>query len=242
MNLNDYATTPPSDFNINTAKDERKKLQKHLRDLQIMMRAQEEHSLLIILQGMDASGKDGAVKNVFKYVSASDVQVKSFKAPSKEELAHDFLWRIHQHTPARGMMQVFNRSQYEDLLITRVHGWCNDQTAAQRFEAINNFEKLLQQNNTHILKFYLHLSKDEQEKRLMERKTNPEKMWKHNDGDWTERVHWEKYMKYYEEVFEKNDAVPWHIIPTDDNRYKEIMILQAIIKKLESLALDYPSF
>jgi len=241
MKLSNYSTKPPADFSKATAKVEFKKMQKQFRDLQYILRAQAKHSLLIVLQGMDASGKDGAMKNIFKYISPSDVKVKSWKAPSKEELAHDFLWRIHQHTPAKGMIQVFNRSHYEDILITRVHGWCDDETAAERIEAINDFEKLLIQNNTHILKFYLHISKEEQEARLSERKTNPKKMWKHNDGDWEQRKHWDTYMKYYEEAIEKTADCPWHIVPTDENRYKEFVILQNVIKKLQSLDLSLPS-
>ena len=240
IRLSDFSTKPPVDFNKKEIKSEIKKLQKQLRDLQYMMRAQEKHSLLIVLQGMDASGKDGAVKNIFKYVSPADVKVKSWKAPTKEELSHDFLWRIHQHTPGKGMIQVFNRSHYEDILITRVHGWCDDQTAEQRIEAINNFEKLLADNNTHLLKFYLHLSKEEQEVRLTERKTNPEKMWKHNDGDWEERKLWDTYMRFYEEAINRTTNNPWYIIPTDENRYKEYLILKTMIQKLESLDLGFP--
>jgi len=216
-------------------------MQERLRELQYIMRAQEKHSLLVIFQGMDASGKDGAVKNIFKSISASDIEVKSWKAPSKEELAHDFLWRIHEHTPRKGMIQVFNRSHYEDILITRVHAWCDDVTAAKRIDAINNFEKLLIDHNTHVLKFYLHLSKEEQEVRLTERKTMRHKMWKHNDGDWEERKLWDVYMKYYEEAINKTAAVPWHIIPTDENRYKEYLILKSLLQKLESLDLVYPN-
>lgn len=241
IQLSNFSTKPPADFNKKEAKVEFKKMQKRLRDLQYVMRAQEKHSLLIVLQGMDASGKDGAVKNMFRYVSPADIKVKSWKAPTKEELAHDFLWRIHKHTPEKGMIQVFNRSHYEDILITRVHSWCDDKTAEQRIEAINNFEKLLTQHNTHILKFYLHISKEEQEVRLTERKTNPEKMWKHNDGDWEQRKLWDSYMKYYEEAIQRTSAIPWHIIPTDENRYKEFLILETIIKKLESLDLSFPS-
>ena len=241
IQLKEYSTQPPADFSKDAIKSEVKDLQKRLRDLQYTMRAQGKHSLLIVLQGMDASGKDGAVKNIFKYVSPSDVKVKSWKAPSKEELAHDFLWRIHKYTPEKGMIQVFNRSHYEDILITRVHKWCDDETAANRVIAINNFEKLLLDQNTHVLKFYLHLSYEEQEKRLIERKTNPEKMWKHNDGDWEERKLWDTYRKYYNEVISLTSACPWHIIPTDDNRYKEFLILQTVVQKLESLELEFPS-
>ncbi len=241
IQLKNFSTKPPADFNKKKIKKEIKLMQARLLELQYVMRAQEKHSLLVVLQGMDASGKDGAVKNIFKSISASDVKVKSWKAPSKEELAHDFLWRIHQHTPAKGMIQVFNRSHYEDVLITRVHAWCDDKTAAKRIEAINNFEKLLTDSNTHVLKFYLHLSKEEQEVRLTERKTNPLKMWKHNDGDWEERKQWDSYMKYYETVINQTAACPWHIIPTDENRYKEYLILKTIITKLETLDLELPN-
>lgn len=240
IQLKDFSTKPPVDFDKSNTKKEFKKRQKEFRELQYRMRAQGKHSLLIVLQGMDASGKDGAVKNLFKYISPADVKVKSWKAPSKEELAHDFLWRIHQQTPEKGMIQVFNRSHYEDILITRVHGWCDDQTAEQRIEAINNFEKLLLDNNTHVLKFYLHLSPEEQEKRLNERKTIKRKMWKHNDGDWEERKLWDSYMTYYEEAISRTAACPWHIIPTDDNRYKEYLILTTIVNKLRSLQIEYP--
>lgn len=241
IQLSNYSTKPPDTFDRGQFKNQFKKMQKRFRELQYVLRAQEKHSLLIVLQGMDASGKDGAVKNIFKYISPSDVKVKSWKAPSKEELAHDFLWRIHQHTPEKGMIQVFNRSHYEDILITRVHNWCDNDTAQQRIRAINNFESLLLDHNTHILKFYLHLSKEEQEKRLIERKTITRKMWKHNDGDWEERKLWDTYMKYYEEAINNTAAVPWHIIPTDENKYKEFLILQTIIQKLESLDLEFPT-
>ena len=241
IRLSDFSTKPPVDFDKKIIKQEIKIMQERLRGLQYVMRAQQKHSLLIVFQGMDASGKDGAVKNIFKSVSAGDINVKSWKAPSKEELAHDFLWRIHKYTPKKGMIQVFNRSHYEDVLITRVHSWCDDETAAQRIEAINNFEKLLVDNNTHILKFYLHLSLEEQEVRLTERKTMEHKMWKHNDGDWEERKHWGIYMKYYEEAISKTSQIPWHIIPTDENRYKEYLILKTIIAKLEKLALSFPT-
>ncbi len=241
IKLKNFSTKPSADFDKSAVKVEIKELQKRLRSLQYVMRAQEKHSLLIVLQGMDASGKDGAVKNIFKYVSPSDIKVKSWKAPSKEELAHDFLWRIHKHTPEKGMIQVFNRSHYEDILITRVHAWCDDQTAVERIEAINNFESLLHSHHTHILKFYLHLSYEEQEVRLTERKNNPEKMWKHNDGDWEERKHWDQYMSYYEIAINQTNNCPWYIIPTDDNRYKELLILRTIVNKMESLDLEFPT-
>ena len=242
MNLKEYSTQAPTDFDAKNIKDEIKTLRKRLGELQYIMRAQEKYSLLVIFQGMDASGKDGAVKDVFKYVNPADINIKSWKAPTKEELAHDFLWRIHKHAPEKGMIQVFNRSHYEDVLITRVHGWCDDATAVKRFKAINQFEEqLLEHNNTQVLKFYLHISPEEQEQRLLERKTLKRKMWKHNDGDWEERMLWDKYMKMYEEFIENTADVPWHIIPADDNKYKAYLILKTILETMEKLPLSFPT-
>lgn len=241
MKLSDFDTKPPQDWDEDKAKKELKEMGQRMAELQYMMRAQAKYSLLIIFQGMDASGKDGAVKSVFKYVSASDIQVKSFKAPSKEELAHDFLWRVQQHSPEKGMIQVFNRSHYEDVLITRVHDWIDDATAEKRFEAINHYETLLlEHNQTYVLKFYLHLSPKEQAKRLAERETNPRKMWKHNPNDKVEASNWESYMKYYQAVFENTAICPWHIIPSDNNDYKVFLISQTIVNKLETLDLAFP--
>src|SRR5688572_1831034 len=163
-------TRAPSGFEKKATKETTKALQEELAELQHLLYAEGKHSVLVVLQGMDASGKDGVVRKVFGCMNPQGVRVQSFKTPTEEEQAHDFLWRVHQHAPAKGMIQVFNRSHYEDVLITRVKGWCDDATAAKRFQAINHFETLLQQhNNTVVLKFYLHLSQEEQSERLQER-------------------------------------------------------------------------
>ena len=185
-----------------------------LDELQNLLYAEAKHSLLVVIQGMDASGKDGLIRDVFTSMNPQGVNVASFKVPTAEEAAHDFLWRIHRQVPAKGMVQIFNRSHYEDVLVTRVHGTCDDKTAAIRMKAINAFEQLLQENNTHVIKLYLHVSHEEQLKRLQERIHIPRKMWKYNESDITESNHWDTYRKYYEEVFEKCNAVPWHIIPS----------------------------
>ena len=151
---------------------------------------------------MDGSGKDGVIRNVLGNMNPQGVTVKSYKAPTPEELSHDFLWRIHHHAPAKGMIQVFNRSHYEDILVTRVHKWCDDKTAKKRMKAINDFEQLLQEhNNTHILKFYLHISPEEQHERLTERMKDPAKMWKYNEKDFEEAKLWDIYMQMYEDCF-----------------------------------------
>jgi polyphosphate kinase 2 (PPK2 family) len=178
---------------------------------------------------------------VFGRLNPQGVTVRSFKVPTEEELAHDFLWRIHAHTPAKGMMQVFNRSHYEDVLVTRVHGWCDDATAQKRFDAINHFEELLAlHNNTQILKFYLHVSAEEQQKRLEERINDETKHWKYNENDKQEAKLRDRYLKMYEDVFENCSVVPWTIVPADQNWYKEYVVAKKLVVTLESLDMRYP--
>jgi PPK2 family polyphosphate:nucleotide phosphotransferase len=190
---------------------------------------------------MDASGKDGVVRNVFGKLNPQGVTVKSYKAPTAEELSHDFLWRIHSHAPPKGVIQIFNRSHYEDILITRVHKWCDDKTAKKRMRAINDFEKLLQEhNNTRVLKFYLHISPEEQRQRLDERIKDPAKQWKYNENDFTEAKLWDNYMQMYEDCFENCNDVPWTIVPADQNWYKEHLIASLVHDTLKSLDMKYP--
>jgi polyphosphate kinase 2 (PPK2 family) len=161
--------------------------------------------------------------------------------PTAEEVAHDFLWRVHQHAPAKGIIQIFNRSHYEDVLVTRVHKWIDDDTARKRMEAINDFEKLLEQhNNTAILKFYLHVSQKEQLERLNERIRDPKKQWKYNENDFSETRLWDIYMEMYEDVFEHCDQIPWIIVPADQNWYKEYLIGTKILETLKSFDMKYP--
>ena len=165
----------------------------------------------------------------------------SFKEPTQEELSHDFLWRVHQHAPAKGMIHIFNRSHYEEVLVTRVHGLVDDSTARKAMKAINDFEQLLtEHNNTHILKFYLHISHEEQQKRLEERIEDPQKMWKYNANDFLESNLWNKYMKYYEEVFKHCSEIPWHIVPADQNWYKSWYVADVIRKTLKDLHMKFP--
>lgn len=211
-----------------------------LDELQNLLYAESKHSVLVVIQGMDASGKDGLIRDVFTSMNPQGVNVASFKVPTSEEAAHDFLWRIHQKVPAKGMVQIFNRSHYEDVLVTRVHGLCDDKTAAKRMKAINDFEQLLEENNTHIIKLYLHVSHEEQIKRLQERLHIPRKMWKYNQNDITESDRWAAYQKYYEEVFDKCGKVPWHIIPSDQNWYKSYLTARILQETLKSLKMKYP--
>lgn len=206
-----------------------------------MLYAENKHAILIVLQGMDASGKDGLIKDVFTSINPMGLQIHSFKAPTDEELQHDFLWRIHKHTPEKGMIAIFNRSHYEDILITRVNNIIDDDIAEKRIRAINDFENLLSHHNkVHILKFYLHISREEQQERLKERIHNPRKMWKYNDKDFLEATKWDKYISYYKEAFERCNQPEWHIIPSDQNWYKCYLVAKILKEKLKSLNMTYP--
>lgn len=241
MELTKMNTSAPKHLEKEDIEKLSKDLEDRLADLQHKMYAQGKYSLLIILQGMDASGKDGVVVKVFNKIPAFGISVSSFKTPTKKELAHDFLWRVHQEMPEKGQIKIFNRSHYEDVLITRVMGWIDDETAKKRFNLINNFEEIVQHNHTIILKFFLHVSFEKQEERLKERMTNPTKFHKHSDGDWDNRPLWNQYMKCYEDCIEHTQKhAPWFIVPVDQNWYKEYFITKTIVETLEKLPLEYP--
>ena len=240
-NLKDISTRAGKEFDKQETKAQTAKILLELQELQNLLFAEDKHSVLVIIQGMDGSGKDGVIRNVFTSMNPQGVNVKSYKAPTAEELSHDFLWRIHQCTPAKGMIQIFNRSHYEDILITRVHKWCDDKTARRRMKAINDWEELLtQHNNTHILKFYLHISPKEQQQRLEERIKDPSKMWKYNASDFEEAKLWDIYMEMYEECFENCNIVPWIIVPSDQNWFKEYIIASTLRDTLAGLKMQYP--
>jgi PPK2 family polyphosphate:nucleotide phosphotransferase len=241
MQLADTSTRAPKEYKKEEIKSLTANLLVELDELQNLLYAEAKHSVLVIIQGMDASGKDGVIKNVLGSLNPQGVTVKSYKAPTAEELSHDFLWRIHAHAPAKGYMQVFNRSHYEDVLITRVHKWIDDATAAKRMDAINSFETLLRDHgNTQILKFYLHISPEEQQERLNERINDPTKQWKYNANDFEEAKLWDDYRKAYEECFERCKVTPWIIVPADQNWYKEHLITDTLCKTLRSLNMKYP--
>ena len=241
INLKEISTRAGKEFDKQETKDKTVKILEELDDLQNLLFAENKHSILVVIQGMDASGKDGVIRNVFTSMNPQGVNVKSFKAPTPEELNHDFLWRIHSHAPSKGMIQIFNRSHYEDILITRVHKWCDDKTAKKRMKAINEWEELLSKHNsTSILKFYLHVSQEEQQERLSERIKDPAKMWKYNANDFEEAKLWDIYMEMYEECFENCSEIPWTIVPSDQNWYKEYVIASTLRDTLEGLKMQYP--
>jgi len=241
IKLKDIDTRAPKHLDKEKTRKELAGILEKLDELQNLLFAESKHSLLVIVQGMDASGKDGVIRNVFGKLNPQGVEVKSFKIPTAEEAAHDFLWRIHQHVPSKGIIQIFNRSQYEDILVTRVHKWIDDDIAKKRMDAINDFEKLLKEHNdTSILKFYLHVSQEEQLERLNERIRNPEKQWKYNENDFAETKLWDIYMEMYEDCFRHCDHIPWTIVPADQNWYKEFLIASKILETLNSFDMKYP--
>ena len=241
INLKEISTRAGKEFDKQETKDKTLKILEELNSLQNLLFAESKHSILVVIQGMDASGKDGVIRNVFTSMNPQGVNVKSFKAPTPEELGHDFLWRIHSHAPAKGMIQIFNRSHYEDILITRVHKWCDDKTARKRMKAINEWEELISKHNsTNILKFYLHVSAEEQQERLEERIKDPSKMWKYNANDFEEAKLWDVYMQMYEDCFENCSVIPWTIVPSDQNWYKEYIIASALRDALAGLEMQYP--
>jgi len=216
------------------------KLYEEIGDLQHILYAEKKHSVLIVFQGIDASGKDGATKNVFSKSSPQGIRVEAFKKPSEEEMNHDFLWRVHANAPEKGFIQVFNRSHYEDILVQRVHGWITEERVKKRMAAINSFEELLQfDNNTVVLKFYMHISKDIQLKELKERLEDPAKNWKHNPGDWEERKLWDEYMTAYEYAINESN-IPWFIVPVDQRWYRNYFIANVIVQELEKLNMSLP--
>ena len=239
--LADIDTRAPKGFNKEDTKAETVKIIKELDELQNLLYASAKYSILIILQGMDASGKDGLIKDIFTGINPHGISISSFKVPTEEERSHDFLWRIHKAAPAKGTIKIFNRSHYEDVLITRVHDMIDDETAKKKMQAINDFESLLQtHNNTRILKFYLHISKEEQAERLAERMKNPAKMWKYNPRDEKETNHRERYLKYDEEIFQHCNQPAWHIVPADQNWYKAHLVAKTLRDALKKLDMKYP--
>ena len=242
MKLNKISALPPENVDKEEIKDKTKEICKQIAIEQEKLFAQSERCILIVLQGMDAAGKSSTIRDVFQFVNPMGVHTKSFKKPTDEEFAHDFLWRVHQHVPKKGMISIFDRSHYEDILIQRVHNWIDEERAQQRIEHINNFEQLLvQENNTTILKFYLHITKEEQEEELTERKVEADKFWKHNDNDWKEREHWDEYMSAYEEAFAHcSPEIPWTIVPANKSWYKRYVVAKHLLEAMQKMELKFP--
>ena len=204
-------------------------------ELQELLYAAGDHSVLIVLQGRDTSGKDGTIRVVMGPLNSLACNVASFKVPTANELAHDFLWRVHQQTPGRGQMTIFNRSHYEDVLVVRVHNLAPKPVWKARYDHINNFERLVMDSKTIVLKFYLHISKKEQEERLLEREQDATKAWKLSVGDWKERELWDDYTAAYEDALNhcSTKDAPWHIVPANKKWFRNLAVAQAIVDALK---------
>ena len=216
---------------------------KKLDHLQYRFYADRKHALLIVLQGLDAAGKDGTVRHVMSGVNPQGCSVTSFKAPSPEEAAHDYLWRVHHAIPEYGNFGIFNRSHYEDVLIVRVHNLVPKAVWSERYEQINQFEEYLADNNVKILKFFLHISKKEQEQRFMERVDDPDKRWKISEADFNERKFWDDYTEAYEDALERcsTKMAPWFVIPANKKWFRDLAVSHIIVETLEEMKLKFPA-
>lgn len=228
--------------NHKAAAEEIDHYQRKLRELQDLLYAERRHSLLICLQALDTGGKDGTINHVLGAMNPQGCRVAPFRAPSAEELAHDFLWRAHKAAPARGEVVIFNRSHYEDVLIVRVHKLVPRSVWSRRYELINAFEKGLVENGTHILKFYLHISAEEQLKRFKQRLDDPAHQWKISEADYKERAFWDQYVEAYQEALSRCSTAhaPWYVIPANHKWFRNLAIARIVVEHLESLKMKYP--
>jgi PPK2 family polyphosphate:nucleotide phosphotransferase len=213
-----------------------------LESLQNLLYADGRHRLLVVLQAMDTGGKDGAIRHVFRHTNPQGVHVASFKRPTEAELAHDYLWRVHPHVPGDGMISIFNRSHYEDVLVVRVHDLVPESRWRKRYDHIVDWEQMLVDEGTTILKFFLHISKEEQAERLQARIDTPEKRWKFETGDLAEREHWDDYVAAYEDMLAatSTEAAPWYVVPSDRKWFRNLVLSQVIVDTLRGLDLSYP--
>ena len=236
------ANFKPKGLDRDEAEEKFRELTDELRELQHLMYAEDRRSLLIVLQGRDAAGKDGTIRHVFGPMNPQGTGVTSFKVPSKEEMAHDFLWRCHRAAPKRGMVSIFNRSHYEDVLVVRVHDLVPKKVWSKRFDHINAFERLLADKGTVILKFYLHIDRDEQLERFRSRMDNPKKNWKISDADYTERPHWDAYTEAFEDALSKcsTDIAPWFVIPANRKWARNLVIADIVADTMNGLDMSFP--
>jgi PPK2 family polyphosphate:nucleotide phosphotransferase len=240
--LKDWDPADHGKYTKEVAEAETAKLHDRLEHLQEKLYAEHKRALLIVLQGMDAAGKDGTIKHVMSGVNPQGCDVTSFKQPTAKELDHDFLWRVHSAAPPKGMIGIFNRSHYEDVLVVRVHELVPEEVWRRRYGQIVCFEEMLAAEHTVILKFFLHISKDEQKRRFDARHADPDKNWKSSDADEAERKFWDEYQEAYEDAIGKTskDHAPWFVIPANEKWYRDLAISQVIVGTLERLNLQYP--
>ena len=243
IKLDDDAAQPPKSAPDGAELAQRiKRQEKRIGELQKALYADRRHAVLIVLQGRDAAGKDGTVKHVFKAVDPQGCMVTSFGVPSAEETRHDYLWRIHPHVPPRGVIGIFNRSHYEDVIVPRVHKTISPAELERRYDQINDFERMLVENGTVVLKFFLHISKDEQRRRLEDRLANPKKNWKFRPGDLEDRALWDEYTSAYRAALSHCSTkwAPWYVVPADHKKVRNLLVSRVITERLEALKLRYP--
>ena len=244
FSLKDLDTNDQSARSGDKAKDALtlEKLASDINALQDILYAQSQHKILLILQGMDASGKDGTVRHVFSECDPLGIRLANFRGPTEDELARDYLWRAHQHVPQKGEIVIFNRSHYEDVLIVKVHDWIDDAECKRRYAQINDFERMLTETGTTIIKCYLHISKAEQKLRLQDRLDDPTKTWKFNPNDLKERALWSKYRVAYEAAMKATSTshAPWYVVPADSKTNRNLLISKILLDSLKSLKLTYP--
>ena len=243
VSLDDY--DPGDTGHYRTAEDVAEELRQHIDELdrlQNLLYAEGRRALLVVLQGMDASGKDGTIRHVMSGLNPQGVVVTSFKVPNDEERAHDYLWRIHKVTPRYGHIAIFNRSHYEDVLAVRVHDLVPKKVWKKRYKQINMFERILTENNVVILKFFLHISQDEQKRRLEERLSDPKRHWKFSTKDVEERRHWDAYRKAYEDALSECSSrrAPWYVVPADHKWYRNLVVARTIVEAMQAMDLKYP--
>jgi PPK2 family polyphosphate:nucleotide phosphotransferase len=242
VRLHDIATKDNGGLSKKQGKQAIRSLSKRLFKLQDLLYAKRAKSLLIVFQAMDAGGKDSTTRRVFTGVNPNMLQVRSFKKPNTEELSHDFLWRIHGHTPPKGVIGVFNRSHYEDIVTVGVNHLQPSKLWQPRFEHINSFEKMLVSEGTMVLKFYLHISKNYQKERLQRRLDRADKHWKFEFADIDAREHWDEYLALYSEAIERCSTTtsPWYVVPSERRWYRDLVVLQSVVNTLDALQMDYP--
>lgn len=238
--LGNISTKAPNILNKEEIKLATQEMYVKIEKLHRMMRAENKHSFLIVFQGMDAAGKDGSIDKLYNGLYPMSTEAYGFKAPNDDEASRDFLWRLHKLTPSTGNICLFNRSHYEDVLVPTVNKLASKRVINKRYKHINNFEELLEDNNTHVMKFYLHISKKEQISRFNERRTILRKMWKYSSNDIKVSNLWDKYMEVYETIFSKS-KIKWNIIPSDQKWYRDHLIAIAVLDKMEKLNMKYPN-
>jgi PPK2 family polyphosphate:nucleotide phosphotransferase len=220
-----------------------KQLDRRLDRLQERLYAEHKHKVLIVLQAMDTGGKDGTIRRIFQGMNPSGVRVAHFKEPTPQELDHDFLWRVHAQVPGRGEIVIFNRSHYEGVLVERVHHLVSKEVCRQRYGQINDFERMLAEDGTTILKFFLNIGRDEQRRRLQERVSDPDKQWKFSSDDLAERKLWRHYMRAYQQAIERTStrSAPWYAVPANKKWFRDLLVSAVVVEALEGLRLEYPA-